>query len=59
VTVDEQVVGRTPVQVRMDPRADHIIEFTYDGCGDYVRLLSSTSWREGRDTTVRVQLYCD
>ena len=59
VSVDEQVVGQTPVQVRMDPRADHIIEFAYDGCGDYVRLLSSTSWREGRSTTVQVQLYCD
>jgi hypothetical protein len=59
VMVDEQVVGMTPVQVRMDPRADHIVEFNYDGCGDYVRLLSSTSWREGRDTTVQVQLYCD
>jgi hypothetical protein len=59
VLVDEQSVGTTPVAVRLDPRADHIIEFTHDGCGDYVRLLSSTSWREGRDTTVKVQLYCD
>ena len=59
VTIDEQSVGTTPVQVRMDPRADHIVEFEYDGCGDYVRLLCSTSWREGRDTTVQVQLYCD
>jgi len=59
VIVDDQVVGYTPVQVRMDPRADHIVEFNHDGCGDYVRLLSSTSWREGSDTTVQVQLYCD
>lgn len=59
VLVDEQSVGQTPVAVRLDPRADHIIEFTHDGCGDYVRLLSSTSWREGRDTTVKVQMYCD
>jgi hypothetical protein len=59
VLVDDQSVGRTPVAVRLDPRADHIVEFTHDGCGDYVRLLSSNSWREGRDTTVKVQLYCD
>ena len=59
VTVDDQRVGQTPVHVHLDPRADHIVEFAQDGCGDYVRLLSSNSWREGRDTTVQVQLYCD
>ncbi|MFQ5600769.1 MAG: PEGA domain-containing protein [Candidatus Krumholzibacteriia bacterium] len=58
VSIDDRPVGKTPLRVRIDPLSDHVLLFERDGCGDYVRLLSSAGWEKGRSPSIRVQLHC-
>ncbi|HZM17538.1 MAG TPA: PEGA domain-containing protein [Candidatus Krumholzibacteria bacterium] len=58
VLVDEHEVGKTPLEVRLDPTADHVIRFERDGCGDHVRFVSAAGWEKGRSTKLTVQMEC-
>lgn len=59
VRIDGQLVGSTPLRVQIDPRYDHVIEFQRDGCGDFVRLLSTSGWQDGRSSAIQADLVCD
>ena len=58
VVVDENAVGTTPLEIRVDPTQDHVVRFELDGCSDHVRLLSAAGWEQGRSSKLSIRLEC-
>ncbi len=58
VVVDENALGTTPLEIRVDPTLDHVVRFELDGCSDHVRLLSAAGWEQGRSSKLSIRLEC-
>lgn len=58
VAVDDRYLGRAPLRVRLDPRADHLVQMEREGCDTHVQLLATDGWRRGRSPRLVVELDC-
>lgn len=58
VRFDGRDVGTTPVQLTLDPTADHVVQLEHDECGGHVQLLPAAGWERGRSTSIDVELEC-
>jgi len=57
-SLDGQLVGKTPLHVKLDPRRDHLLSVAHAGCESIVQLLATDEWRAGRSPQALMHLDC-